>query len=210
MERGLSIFGAGVNVEYGNPYDMMSSGGNTLTDFNVWFKRGFDWVLSSQVQVASASGTYRVFALETTISSGLSLVTPAAGETGLMVAVLVDATDDVGVTRVQLERDGAIARELTAPPWSASLDVSAGPHSLVAIAFDASGKSTRSAAVAFTAKAPQVDGGGGGSADAGFGPADGPIGGTGCGCGATDGVHGVAMLLLGWVMLRRRHPRRAS
>ncbi len=67
---GPSIIGAGTNVEYGDPHDMMSSGGNSSTHFNVWFKRLFDWVPSSEVQVVTASGTYRVYALETAISSG--------------------------------------------------------------------------------------------------------------------------------------------
>lgn len=68
---GTSIFGAGTNVEYGNPFDMMSSGGNTSSDFNAWFKRLFDWVPSAETQVVSTSGTYRIYALEQPITSGL-------------------------------------------------------------------------------------------------------------------------------------------
>jgi hypothetical protein len=103
----------------------------------------------------------------------VALLRPVTGETtGLVVAVEVDATDDVGVTRVELELDGAMAQALVSAPWAATLTVGEGSHTLVAVAFDASGKFTRSAAVVFIAGSPDggsttADGGGSGSDDAG-------------------------------------------
>jgi uncharacterized protein (TIGR03382 family) len=82
----------------------------------------------------------------------VQILTPAPDETTpLVVAISVQATDDVGVTSVQLELDGSVVETLTTAPWTKSLEVSAGAHSLVAIAADASGKTTRSNAVAFSA-----------------------------------------------------------
>ncbi len=133
----------------------------------------------------------------------VSITAPAGGETGLVVAVAVNASDDVAVVSVKLELDGAVVRDLTTAPWVASLDVVAGAHSLVAIAADAAGKSTRSAAVAFTARegvVVQPDGGVAGRTE----PAR-VIG--GCGCGETSGAPlAVGLLLLG-LALRRRSPR---
>ncbi|MDX2011527.1 MAG: Ig-like domain-containing protein [Myxococcaceae bacterium] len=83
----------------------------------------------------------------------VTVTSPGAGaETGLMARLSADATDDIGVTRVEFELDGAQVGSLTAAPWTVDVAVTEGAHSLVAIAHDASGKFTRSAAVAFTAK----------------------------------------------------------
>ncbi len=63
-----SIIGAGANQEYGNPFDVM---GNGSSHFNAWFKRTFDWFTATEVATVTASGTYRIHALELPISSGL-------------------------------------------------------------------------------------------------------------------------------------------
>jgi PKD domain/Bacterial Ig domain/Gametolysin peptidase M11 len=68
---GLSIIGPGTNVEYGNPFDMMGAAGGANSHFNAWFKRLYDWVTSEETGVVTASGTYRVNALEQSIASGL-------------------------------------------------------------------------------------------------------------------------------------------
>ena len=67
-----------------------------------------------------------------------------------------NATDDVGVTSLQFELDGAVVSTLTAAPWTFALTVSEGAHVLVAIAFDASGKQARSSVVTFTATAGEL------------------------------------------------------
>jgi MYXO-CTERM domain-containing protein len=67
-----------------------------------------------------------------------------------------NATDDVGVTSLQFELDGAVVSTLTAAPWTFALTVSEGAHVLVAIAFDASGKQARSSVVTFTATAGEA------------------------------------------------------
>jgi hypothetical protein len=90
----------------------------------------------------------------------VSVTLPSAGSmTGLSVMFVATANDDVGVGRVEFELDGAMADVDTAAPYAAQVAVSAGTHSIVAIAFDTSGKSTRSAAVSFTAVDPNADAG---------------------------------------------------
>lgn len=152
---------------------------------------------------------------------------PTAGaQTTLSVMLGAEASDDVGVTRVDFELDGAQVNSDSVAPYEATVSVSAGAHSLVAIAFDASGKFTRSATVSFTA----VDAGGDGGTstpDAGTMPM--PDAGTtmepdagttteepqqpgvqelvlgGCGC---NGVGAAPWGLLGLLMLATRARRR--
>lgn len=94
----------------------------------------------------------------------------ANAETGLSVRFAADASDDVGVVRVEFEVDGAVVATDTTDPWETIQPVAPGLHSVVAIAHDAAGKSTRSAAVSFTARGPDVDGGA--VVDAGLPPVD--------------------------------------
>ncbi len=90
----------------------------------------------------------------------VSVTLPSAGAmTGLSVMFVATASDDVAVGRVEFELDGAMADVDTTPPYAAQVSVSAGAHAIVAIAFDTSGNSTRSAAVSFTAVDPNADAG---------------------------------------------------
>ncbi len=97
--------------------------------------------------------------------------------TGLGLTVSAIASDDVGVTQVDFELDGAIAGASHAVPYAVELSVGPGPHLLVAIARDLSGKTTRSEAVAFRAQ-----------------PADDPAGGVVGGCGCHSGAQSLGML----------------
>lgn len=66
-----SIIGGGASQEYGNPFDIMGTGGAQETHFNAWFKAGFNWVTPGELETVTSSGTYRVHALDAPISSGL-------------------------------------------------------------------------------------------------------------------------------------------
>ncbi len=68
---GVSPIGPGSTVEYGNPFDIMGGGNAQANHFNAWRKRRFDWLTPSSFSTVSTSGTYRVQALEPTVSSGL-------------------------------------------------------------------------------------------------------------------------------------------
>ncbi len=124
----------------------------------------------------------------------VQVLTPSADAlTGLSVAVTIEASDDVAVTQVQLELDGAVVATLAAVPWGQNLEVAAGPHTVVAVAFDAAGNSTRSTAVTFIAgEAPVTP------------PEPEKVLG-GCGCTAVDpGPFNLALLLLGLALRARR------
>ena len=120
--------------------------------------------------------------------------------TGLVVEVVVDASDAIGVTRVQLELDGTIVATLTRAPWTRVLQVTAGAHSLIAIASDAAGNSSRSDPVLFVAAVEEV-----------VAPTLTPIEPEtvigGCGCAAMDATPFHSLLLLVGLALRaRRRP----
>ncbi len=179
------------------PYQLTVPGGTLADGAHLLTAQAFDAAGNS----ATSDG------VPITVGSGpvdaappvVSIVTPAQGaSTPLGVPVSLEASDDVGVTKVQLELDGAVAAEWTQAPWSGSLDVSAGAHTLVAIAWDASGKLARSEAVTFTADAQLTP------------PPStppGPVTG-GCGCSGA-GTHSLAAagLMLALLLRSRRRVR---
>jgi poly(hydroxyalkanoate) depolymerase family esterase len=93
----------------------------------------------------------------------VSIASPGAGATvSGTIAVAVNASDDVGVTRVEVYVDGALAGTDTAAPYSVAVDTTTranGAHTLSARAFDAANNAGSSPAVMVTV---QNGGGGGG------------------------------------------------
>jgi thermitase len=85
-----------------------------------------------------------------TTAPTVSIIAPTAGTVAGAVAVNVNASDGVGVTRVELWVDGALAATDATAPWSFSWNSASranGLHSLVARAYDAAGHVGTSAAV---------------------------------------------------------------
>jgi hypothetical protein len=78
-----------------------------------------------------------------------SITAPAEGATvSSTINVSINASDDVGVNKVELLRDGAVIRTLTSPPYQTSWNTTAetnGAHQLRSRAFDAAGNSSVSA-----------------------------------------------------------------
>ncbi len=120
----------------------------------------------------------------------VQVVTPTEGaETGPSVSFSATASDDVGVTQVDFELDGVTVTSISNSPWDFTAAVAVGAHTVVAIAHDASGKSTRSSPVAFTAlEAPPIT------------TPEQVVG--SCGCMSLEGP--AALLLLGALLRRRR------
>ncbi len=54
-----SGLGPGINLEYGNPYDTMGSGG--VAEFNVVHKNILDWMKAEAVQSITSNGVYRLY-----------------------------------------------------------------------------------------------------------------------------------------------------
>ena len=86
----------------------------------------------------------------------VSITAPAAAAkyaAAQTVTVTANATDNVGVTRVDFYNDGVLMSSSTKSPYSANLAISMasnGNHSLTAKAYDAAGNVGSSAAVAYT------------------------------------------------------------
>jgi poly(hydroxyalkanoate) depolymerase family esterase len=94
----------------------------------------------------------------------VTLTAPAAGATVTgSISASANASDNVGVTRVDFLVDGAVTGSDTTSPFSVTVDTTRlanGSHSFAARAFDAAGNSTPSASVTVTV---QNAGGGGGT-----------------------------------------------
>ena len=89
-----------------------------------------------------------------TQAPGTSIIAPASGSTvSGTVSVTASASDNVGVTRVEILLDGVVAANLTAAPYSYSWNTAAvanGSHTLQSRAFDAAGLSGSSTVVTVT------------------------------------------------------------
>ena len=102
----------------------------------------------------AATGTYQVNYSTNAIPPVVSITYPLSGSTvSGTVSVTVNASDDVGVTRVEFYLDGTLqATDNTSPyVWSwNSTQVSNGAHSLTAMAYDAAGNSSTGGIVPVT------------------------------------------------------------
>lgn len=103
-----------------------------------------------------------------------AITAPASGATvSGALAVRVTASDDVGVTRVEVRVDGAAVGSDSTAPHVVDLDtrtLSDGAHTLSAVAFDAAGNTGASPGVPITV----ANGGGGGALSETFSSASGP------------------------------------
>jgi chitodextrinase len=105
--------------------------------------------------VSAASNEVSVTVTSDTSPPSVSITAPAAGATvSATVCVTASASDNVGVAGVQFKLDGAnLGAEDTSSPYSVSWDTttaSNGTHTLTAVARDAAGNTTTSAAVTVT------------------------------------------------------------
>ncbi|HEV8585970.1 MAG TPA: Ig-like domain-containing protein, partial [Methylomirabilota bacterium] len=102
----------------------------------------------------TTSGAVAVTVLNDRTAPTVALTAPAGGTVSGTVAVTAAASDDVAVAGVQFKLDGAnLSSEVTAPPytvaWTTTTSSNAA-HTLTAVARDAAGNRTTSAAVGVT------------------------------------------------------------
>jgi hypothetical protein len=106
-----------------------------------------------------------------------TITSPAAGATvSGTIAVTAGASDNVGVTRVDVLVDGAVAGSDATPPYSVSVDTTRlanGSHTLVARAVDAAGNLGSSPVITVNVQNGGGGGGGGGHLET-FSSASGP------------------------------------
>jgi hypothetical protein len=141
---------------------------------------------------ATSDGVTVTVGVVDTAAPTVRITSPVTGAaTALEVSVTAEANDDLGVTLLEFELDGATVTSLSGTPWTTVLTVAEGDHSLVAIAHDASGKFTRSDAVSFSA-----------SATVKATPPDVVVG--SCGCSNASGLDGLVLVAAAAVLLRRR------
>jgi M6 family metalloprotease-like protein len=69
---GSAISATGTNTEYGDDFDTMGANfaNSQSTDFNPWFKNLLGWAADSQVQTATATGTYRINRFDNSTGTG--------------------------------------------------------------------------------------------------------------------------------------------
>lgn len=60
------IYGAGTNIEYGNIFDTMGSGGS---HFGAMFKHQLDWIPDPEVHTVTTNGVYRIYPFDTPLRS---------------------------------------------------------------------------------------------------------------------------------------------
>lgn len=69
---GDTVIGPGTAEEYGDTFDTMGRNGGATLHFGSWYKSLLGWLSPDESTTVTRSGTYRVFAHDTTVGTGLS------------------------------------------------------------------------------------------------------------------------------------------
>jgi subtilisin family serine protease len=108
---------------------------------------------AGRVNVAAAVAAASSSSPGDTTPPTVSIASPTGGTVSGTVGIAVNATDNVGVTRVDLKINGSVVASDTASPFQFSWNsttVSNGAVTLVAVAYDAAGNTATSAPVTVT------------------------------------------------------------
>jgi chitodextrinase len=147
-----SLLATSTSAPYGFAWDAStaSAGSHTIT------ATAYDAAGNS----STTSVTVSVAAPADTTQPTVSFASPAAGATvSGTIQVQASASDNVGVSKVELSVDGSLTDTLTASPWTFSLDTSTlanGSHTLSMTAYDAAGNSS-SAQISVSVQNGSVD-----------------------------------------------------
>ncbi len=68
---GSSAIGGGSNEEYGDPFDTMGGSGGSPRHYNSCYKYKLGWIPNADCPIISASGTNRLYALDSTVPTGV-------------------------------------------------------------------------------------------------------------------------------------------
>ncbi|MBL8917329.1 MAG: PKD domain-containing protein [Myxococcaceae bacterium] len=144
--RALDQFGGSMTTPA--TFTWSVTGGGTINSAGLYTARslGGPHVVQAISMGRSGAGSVRVVEKVMLVDQSppvVSMSAPAAGERlAGKVTIGVEATDDVGVTKVEVLVNGASAGSATAPPWRVAIDTAAypsGPATLTVVAFDAAG-----------------------------------------------------------------------
>jgi poly(hydroxyalkanoate) depolymerase family esterase len=161
----VSGMGHDLTVDVGTNFDQGGQTGAFSEDHDIYssFYSAQFFGLTTTGGGGSGSGSGSGSGGGDTTPPTVSITAPAAGATvSGSLAVTASASDNVGVTRVDVLVDGTVAGSDTTAPYSVTIDTTQlanGSHTLTARAFDAANNAATSAAVTVTV---QNGGGGGG------------------------------------------------
>lgn len=146
------VDGAVVGSDSSSPYSFSWNSTTASNGSHTLASRAYDAAGNSATS-ASVSVTVSNTAGDTTAPT-VSIASPASGATvSGTTTVSANASDNVGVSRVEFYVDGALASTDTSSPYSFAWDTttaSNGAHTLSAKAFDAAGNSATSSSVSVT------------------------------------------------------------
>lgn len=112
------------------------------------------WTAGVPVNMGALNNQYMALPLPDTTPPVVSLTSPTSGATvSGAISVTANASDNVGVTKVEFYRGTTKIGESTSSPYAVSWDtttVANGVYALTAVAFDAANNQTTSAAVSVT------------------------------------------------------------
>ena len=153
--------GALAGTDSAAPYSYAWSISSSLNGSHSWTARAFDAKgnnsTSSAVSLSVNIGSSDATAPSTSIASPTSGTTYTTVQT---VTVTANASDNVGVSKVEFYRNGALAGTDTASPYSYAWSISSslnGSHSWTSKAYDAAGNAASSAASSVTVNIAAAD-----------------------------------------------------
>ncbi|WP_298439881.1 Ig-like domain-containing protein [Geobacter sp.] len=136
-------------VQGASPVDTRNATSATLTGLDP--DRSYFFAVTAYNASGVESSYSNIASVAEAVSPTVSITSPGINATiSGTTSVAISATDNVGVTKVELYVDGNLAGTDTATPYSVSLNTStlaAGTHTLLAKAYDAAGNVGQSSAV---------------------------------------------------------------
>jgi hypothetical protein len=123
-----------------------------------WDASGLSGLYAVRLLVVSKDQRVLTATIQVTVDNQppeVQIVYPTQGQSllamaGRAIALQTDASDDIGLARVELYVDGNLVAALTQPPYSFPWQGEAGKHTFTVKAYDRAGNSASAGPVTFT------------------------------------------------------------